>query len=53
MSDVNNMTYVNNMSYVCSLYELYGLCKWYEYFHGSLKSLRFCLKKTVKFFVNM
>ena len=33
----NNMGYVNNMSYVCRLYDLYGLCKSYEYFYESHK----------------
>ena len=37
VSYVSNMSYVNNMSYVCRLYELYELCKSYEYFYESLK----------------
>ena len=28
------------MSYVCSLYELYELCKLYEYFHELLRELK-------------
>ena len=29
------------MSYVCSLYELYELCKIYEYFHELLRELKY------------
>ena len=31
------LCYANNMSYVCRLYDLYGLCKSYEYFYESHK----------------
>ena len=34
MSYENNMSYT---SYVCRLYELYELCKLYEYFYELLK----------------
>ena len=49
MSYVNNMVYVNNTSYVCRLYELYELCKSYEYFY-ELKSLAFLFLKNLEFF---
>ena len=39
------MNYVNKMSYVCRLYELYELCKSYEYFYDSLKIILFLFLK--------
>ena len=39
------------MSYVCRLYELYELCKSYEYFYESLKTLVFLFFKKFGFFL--
>ena len=47
------MSYVNNMSYVCRLYELYKLCKSYEYFYELLKITCYLFLKNLEFFVNI
>ena len=56
MSYVNDISYVCYTSYVCRLYELYELCKSYEYFYESfkvtwnrLKSLDLCFLKNFEF----
>ena len=47
------MSYVNNMVYVFRLYEIYELCKSYEYFYDSLKITCFLFLKNLDFFVNI
>ena len=41
------MSYVNKMSYLCSLNQLYELCKSYEYFYESLKTICFLFLKNL------